>query len=309
MRRYIIRRLLLLVPGLLAVYTITFVVMHATPGGPWDTSEKPLSAEVIANLNHQYHLDDPLWKQYLDYLWGVVRYGDFGPSYFNPNMSVSDIIVHFWPVSIQLGLVAMAFALLMGLGLGVISAVYHNRWLDYAATFCSIIGISTPVYVVVTLLILVFAVDLHWVPTGGWDGLFSNRVWIPALALAVGPGALLARYTRSSMLEVVCQDYIRTARAKGLGERVVIVRHALKNALIPVTTVAGIAFARVITGSFFVETIATVPGLGRYFVNSINGRDYPVLMGTVLLYAFVIALMNLAVDIAYAFLDPRVRYT
>ena len=309
MRRYIIRRLLLLIPSLLAVYTITFVVMHATPGGPWDTSEKPLSAEVIANLNHQYHLDDPLWKQYLDYLWGVVRYGDFGPSYFNPTMGVSDIIVHFWPVSIQLGLVAMAFALLMGLGLGVISAVYHNSWLDYVATFCSIIGISTPVYVVVTLLILVFAVDLRWVPTGGWGGIFSNRVWIPAMALAVGPGALLARYTRSSMLEVVCQDYIRTARAKGLGERVVIVRHALKNALIPVTTVAGIAFARVITGSFFVETIATVPGLGRYFVNSINGRDYPVLMGTVLLYAFVIALMNLAVDIAYAFLDPRVRYT
>ncbi len=309
MRQYIARRLLLLVPSLLAVYTITFVVMHATPGGPWDMEDKPLSSEVIENLNRKYHLDDPLLKQYGDYLWGIVRYGDLGPSYRNPNMDVADIIVNFWPVSIQLGLVAMAMALLMGLSLGVISAISHNTWLDYLATFLSVIGISTPSYVLATLLILGLALNLRWVPTGGWDGVFSNRVFIPAVALAVGPGALLARYTRSSMLEVVCQDYIRTARAKGLAEKAVMLRHALKNALIPATTVAGIAFARVITGSFFVETISVVPGLGRYFVNSINGRDYPVLMGTVLLYAFVIALMNLLVDIAYAFLDPRVRYT
>ncbi len=307
MRRYVVGRLLLLIPGLLAVYTLTFIVMHSTPGGPWDVEDKPLFPEAIENLNRKYHLDDPLWKQYIDYLGGAVR-GDLGPSYRNLNMDVSDIIATFWPVSIQLGLVAMAMAFVLGLSLGVISAVYHNTWLDYAATFFSVIGISTPAYVLATLLILVFALYLRWVPTGGWDGLFSNKVFIPAFALAVGPGALLARYTRSSMLEVIRQDYVRTARAKGLAERGIVLHHALKNALIPVTTVAGIAFARVITGSFFVETIAGVPGLGRYFVNSINGRDYPVLMGTVLLYAFIIWLTNLLVDIAYAFLDPRVRY-
>lgn len=309
MRRYIVHRLLLLIPGLLVVYTLTFVVMHAVPGGPWDQGEKPLSSEVIQNLNHQYHLDDPLWKQYFDYLWGIIRYGDFGPSYGNPNMSVTDIITNFWPVSIQLGLVAIIIALLMGLGLGMISAIHHNTGLDYLATFFSVIGISTPSYVLDTLLILLFALTLRWVPTGGWGGIFSNKMLIPAVALAVGPGALLARYTRSSMLEVICQDYIRTARAKGLTEKVVMLGHALRNALIPVATVAGVAFARVTTGSFFVETISNVPGLGRYFVNSISGRDYPVLMGTVLLYAFVISLMNFLVDIAYAFLDPRVRYT
>ncbi len=309
MRQYVIRRLLLLLPGLLAVYTITFMLIHATPGGPWDTADKPLYPIVIENLNRKYHLDDPLWKQYVDYLWGIVRYGDFGPSYQNTTLSVSEIFAKFWPVSIKLGLVAMLIGLSMGLILGTLSAVYHNRWIDYVATFVSIVGISTPSYVMATLLIFVLALQLHLVPTGGWDGIFSRRTVIPALALAVGPGALLARYTRSSMLEAIRQDYVRTARAKGLTESVVLIRHTLRNALIPVTTVAGIIFARVITGSFFVETICVVPGIGRYFVTSISGRDYPVIMGTILLYAALIWLMNLLVDISYGFLDPRVSHT
>lgn len=308
MRQYIIRRSLLLIPALLAVYTIAFVLMHATPGGPWDTIDKPLYPTVIENLNRKYHLDDPLWKQYVDYLWGVARHGDFGPSYQNTTLTVTEIFAKFWPVSIQLGVVAMLISVSMGLVLGTLGAIYHNRWIDYFATFLSIIGISTPSYVVATLLILLLALHLQWVPTGGWDGVFSRRVVIPALALAVGPGALLARYTRSSMLETIRQDYIRTARAKGLSESMVLIRHGLRNALIPVTTVAGIAFARIITGSFFVETICRVPGIGRYFVTSIFGRDYPVIMGTILLYAFLISIMNLLVDISYGFLDPRVSH-
>lgn len=308
MRQYLIRRFLLLIPGLLVVYTITFLLMHATPGGPWDTDDKPLYPAVIENLNRKYHLDEPMWQQYIEYLWGVVRYGDFGPSYQNTTLTVTEIFAKFWPVSIKLGVVAMLISVSMGLVLGTLSAVYHNRWIDYVATFFSIIGISTPPYVMATLLILVLALYLQWVPTGGWDGVFSRKVVIPALALAVGPGALLARYTRSSLLETLRQDYIRTAHAKGLPRSTVLIRHGLRNALIPVTTVAGIAFARIITGSFFVETISRVPGIGRYFVTSITGRDYPVIMGTVLLYASLIWLMNLLVDISYAFLDPRVSH-
>lgn len=306
MTRYIIRRLLSMIPVLLAVYTIVFLLIHATPGGPW-SGEKAVSPAIIENLNARFHLDEPLWKQYTIYLGNLLQ-GDLGPSYRQRNRTVSEIISDFFPVSLQLGLVAMAIALVFGISLGVLSAVKQNTWLDYGAMFVATIGISVPEYVTAPFLIVVLALTLKLVPTGGWDGILSVKIIIPALALSFGLAAALARFTRASMLEVLRKDYIRTARAKGLTQQAILARHALKNALIPVITVAGSYLTFIITGSFFVETICAVPGIGRYFVTSITARDYPVIMGTVLLLAGVASVLNLLVDIAYAFLDPRVKY-
>lgn len=308
MLRYITQRVLFLIPSLLAVYTITFFLMHATPGGPWDTDSRPLPAEVIARLNEKYNLDKPVWVQYTDFLMGILTRGDLGMSYNRTGQEVTTILASFFPVSLQLGIVSMLIALVAGLTLGIIAAANHNSRLDYLSTFFAIVGISTPNYVVATLLIIALAVRLGWLPTGGWDGMFSNKVIIPAVALALQPTALLARYTRASLLDVLRRDYVRTARAKGLGERIVLLRHGLRNALIPVATVSGIAFTNVVTGSFFVESVCTVPGIGRYFVSSVLARDYPVIIGTTLLYATVVMLMNLVVDIMYVFLDPRLGY-
>lgn len=306
MGQYAARRLLGLLPTLLAVYTITFLLIHLTPGGPWD-SDKPLPPEAKAALDKAYGLDKPLWRQYTDYLVNVLR-GDFGPSFTQRNRDVTDIVKDFFPVSIKLGLVAIIIAAVIGTAAGTVSAVKQNTPLDYFATFGAIIGISAPSYVIASLLILLLANTLHLVPTSGWGGVFDRRTIIPAIALALGPAAILARYTRSSLLDILRQDYVRTARAKGLHDRVVIVRHALRNAMIPVATVMGISFANVITGSFFVEVVCGVPGLGSYFVKSVTGRDYPVMLGTTLLFATVITVMNMLVDLLYGVLDPRIAY-
>jgi ABC-type dipeptide/oligopeptide/nickel transport system permease component len=279
--------------------------MHSTPGGPWDTGEKPIPAEVQERLKAAYGLDKPLWQQYTNFLSKAVR-GDLGPSYVQRSRSVSDIIGATFPVSLQLAAAAMLIATLVGIPLGIVGAVRHNRPLDYLATFVSIVGISTPAYVVTSLLVLLLASKLHWVPTSGWDGIWSSKAIIPAVSLALYPMAVLARYTRSSMLEVLRTDYMRTARSKGLGERAILVGHAVRNALLPVITIAGIVVADIATGSFFVETIYQVPGVGRYFVQSISGRDYPVIIGTVLLLGLAVSVMNLVVDLLYPLLDPRI---
>ena len=260
---------------------------------------------ILERLNAAYGLDDPLWKQYVDYLWNALH-GDFGPSFAQRSRSVADIIGQTFPVSLALGLVAMAIAMVIGLTLGTLGALRHNGAIDYVTSFVAIIGISTPSYVIVSLLVLVLSSELHLLPTGGWDGIFSTKIIIPAIALSLYPAAVLARYTRSSMLDVLSADYVRTARAKGLNEKWVVVRHAIRNALIPVLTVSGVILADVITGSFFVESVYSVPGLGRYFVSSISERDYPVILGTVLLFGFVISIMNLIVDLLYPLLDPRI---
>ena len=301
---YVIRRVLLLIPTLLAIYTLTFLLIHATPGSPWSKGEKPVHPVVLERLNEAYGLDDPLWKQYITYLWGVLH-GDFGPSFSSKTRSVSEIIADTFPVSLALGVVAMTIAMIVGVSLGVIGALKHNAAADYVSSFVAIVGISTPSYVIVSLLVLIFSSQLGWLPTGGWDGIFSTKIIIPAIALSLYPAAVLARYTRSTMLDVLNADYVRTARAKGLSQRAVVIRHALRNAFIPVLTVSGIILADVITGSFFVESIYSVPGLGRYFVSSITERDYPVILGTVLLFGFVISVMNLIVDLLYPLLDPR----
>jgi oligopeptide transport system permease protein len=303
---YVIRRVLMLVPTLLAIYTLTFLLIHATPGGPFSQGEKPVPKIVLRRLQAAYGLDDPLWKQYTRYLWHALH-GNFGPSYASRSLTVADIVGSTFPVSLKLGLVAMALAVAAGVSLGTLGAIRHNTGIDYLTGFIAIAGISTPSYVIVSLLVLLFASTFHLVPTGGWDGLWSTKIFIPAVALALYPAAVLARYTRSSMLDVLSTDYVRTARAKGLKSSTVITRHALRNSLLPVLTVSGIILADVVTGSFFVETVYSIPGIGRYFVQSISQRDYPVILGTVLLLGAVVSVMNLIVDLLYPLLDPRIR--
>jgi oligopeptide transport system permease protein len=303
---FIIRRVLALIPTVLLIYSLTFFLMHATPGGPWDSGEKPIPADVQERLKAAYGLDKPLWQQYTDFLGKAVR-GDLGPSYTQRSRSVADIIGETFPVSLQLAAVATAIATLVGIPLGILGAVRHNRPLDYLSTFVSVFGVSTPSYVVTSLLVLLLASNLHLVPTSGWDGVWSPKIIVPALSLALYPMAVLARYTRASLLEVLRTDYMRTARSKGLSERSILMRHGVRNALLPVITIAGVVLADVATGSFFVETIYQVPGIGRHFVQSISGRDYPVIIGTVLLLGLVVSVMNLVVDLIYPLLDPRIR--
>jgi len=247
---YIIRRILALFPTLLLIYTLTFLLIHSTPGGPWDTSEKPISADVQERLRAAYGLDKPVWQQYVDFL-GKALHGDLGPSYVQGSRTVTDIIGETFPVSLQLAAVALVIAVLIGVPLGILGAVRHNQPLDYLSTFVSVFGISTPAYVVTSLLVLLLSSKLHLLPTGGWDGIRSPKVIIPAISLALYPMAVLARYTRSSMLEVLSTDYMRTARSKGIGEKTILVRHGLRNALLPVITIAGIVLADIATGSFF----------------------------------------------------------
>src|SRR5881396_897100 len=298
MTTYVLRRLLWMIPSLFVVFTLTFVVVHATPGSPWDESDKPLPEAVKVNLAHQYHLDDPLPKQYVDYLINALH-GDLGPSYRSVERSVSEIIGATLPVSAQIGLASMLFALFVGIPLGALAAVKHNTWIDYLSSLVTVTGISTPPFVRVVLLILFFSLFLAWLPTGGWEGIWDVRAIIPVIAIGSGPAAILARYTRSSLLEVLGQDYIRTAHAKGVRPNAVVAAHAMKNALIPVVTVAGVTLGNVITGAFFVERIYGVPGIGRQFIDSVTGRDYTLLLGTVMVFALLIMVVNLLTDISY----------
>jgi oligopeptide transport system permease protein len=306
MRTYLLRRLLMFIPIMLAVYTLVFFVMHATPGGPWDFTERPLPEATLKNLEAKYGLDKPLWQQYSTYLTGIVTRFDFGPS-LKGGRTANEIIRDTFPVSIQLGLVAFVLSLVFGILLGVIAALRQNTWVDYLTMLFSVIGVSTPAYVVTTLFVVVFAIQLGWLPTGGWGGIWDVRIIIPAVTLALGPTAIIARYMRASLLEVIGADYVRTARAKGLNSRTVVARHALRNALIPVLTLSGPILTSLITGSFFVESICQVPGLGRFFVRTILDLDYPVLIATTMLYAAVIWTMNFVVDLLYVYVDPRVR--
>jgi len=315
MGRYIIRRILWMIPVLFFISIVTFAMSHMVPGGPF-TREKPLPAEIVANLNKYYGLDQPIWKQYTDYM-GFTRnpsgefkgllQGFFGPSYASRTRTVNDIFAAHLPVSATLGLAALAIAVGLGVPLGVLAALKQNSWWDYLSMAVAIFGVSVPNVVLGPLFIIIFALTLHWFPVAGWGRL--DQMVMPAVALGLGSSAIIARLTRASMLQVIREDYIRTARAKGLSERVVMVRHALKNAFIPVATILGPMFAALVTGTFVIEQIFAIPGLGKYFITSITNRDYPVVMGTVLLYAVFLVFSNLAVDITYAFLDPRIRYS
>lgn len=288
---------------LLIITTATFVLMHSVPGGPF-TAEKNLPESVLKNINERYHLNDPLWKQYADYLGNVAR-GDLGPSFKYEARTVNDIIAESFPVSAELGTIAVLIALILGIPAGIIAALRQNRWPDYLAMFGATIGISVPNFILATLFIYLFALKLELFPVAMWDG--PEYAVLPALALAAFPTAFVARLMRSSMLEVMSQDFIKTARAKGLPGYTVIYRHALKNAVMPVVTYLGPLIAAIFTGSFVVETIFAIPGLGRYFVTSIYNRDYTVILGVTIFYSAMLVLLNFLVDIAYAWLDPRIK--
>lgn len=309
MTSYIIRRVLWLIPVLVVVTMITFALMHAAPGGPFDstgTGGRRLPEAVIRNLEAQYGLDDPIPVQYVRWV-GNMLVGDFGPSYNYRNRTVNDILFQGLPASAQLGTMAFLLSVVVGIPLGVISALRQNKWPDYLATTVSVIGVATPSFIIAVFLQLIFAVKLGWFPTGGWKG---PEYWVlPTLALSGFAIASIARYTRASMLEVTRRDYVRTAQSKGLRERSIVVIHMIRNALIPVVTILGPIFAFLVTGSLIIETVFTVPGIGRFFVDAITNRDYGLIMATTVLFAFTVALMNLVVDIAYAYIDPRIRYS
>jgi len=305
MRRYLVGRLLWVIPVLFAVTLITFVLMHAVPGGPWDQAKR-LPAGVVARLNQIYGLDRPLYEQYLKWVGGILH-GDFGPSYQFQDRTVNDIISDGIWTTIQLGVMAFILAVGVGIPLGITAALGHNRGPDYAATAVSVIGIATPSFVLAFMLILIFAVGLGWLPVSGWKGP-ANWV-LPTIALAGFPIAVIARYTRASMLEVTRKDYIRTAHSKGVSDQAVVTRHMIRNALIPVITILGPILAFLITGSFIIETIFAIPGVGKYYLTSISNRDYPLLMAMTIIYAFAVVILNLVVDVLYAYIDPRIRYS
>jgi oligopeptide transport system permease protein len=302
---YLVRRVLWIIPVLFTVSVLTFILMHAVPGGPWD-SEKRLPAGVEARLNAQYGLDQPLYIQYVNWAGGFIQ-GDLGPSYRFQDRRVNDIVADGLPTTLQLGLQAFMLAILVGIPLGIFAALGHNRWPDYLSTSVSIVGISTPSFVLAILLVVLFGVQLGWFPTGGWKG--PNYWVLPTIALAGFPIAVIARYTRASMLEVTRKDYIRTAQSKGLRERAVVTRHMIRNALIPVVTILGPTLAFLVTGSFIVETIFRVPGVGQFYITAIGTRDYSLLMAMTMLYAFAVAFLNVVVDVLYAYIDPRIRYS
>jgi len=293
-----------LVVVLVAVSFITFSLMHLVPGGPWDR-EKQLAPQVVEALNRKYGLDKPFFAQFGNFLWGALR-GELGASYSYQDRDVSEILADGFPITAALGLTAFGLSLIIGIPLGMAAALKQNSVIDYVCVVFATVFASIPGFVLGILLIIVFSVTLHWLPTGGW-GSFRQLI-MPAFALASLPAAYTARITRASMLEVVRQDYVRTARSKGLAEHIVLARHILRNALIPVVTVAGPELAFLISGSFIIENLFSIPGIGRLFVRGVFARDYGLIMGSVLFYAFAVAVLNLAVDLLYAVLDPRIRY-
>ena len=302
---YVTRRLLWIIPVLFAVSVITFALMHAVPGGPW-AREKQLPDAVEHRLNAQYGLDQPVYEQYVRWAAGFVT-GNLGPSYRYQDRTVNDIVSDGFMVTVQLGLMAFFLSVIVGIPLGIIAALGHNRWPDYLTTSVSIIGIATPSFILAIMLIIVFSVQLGWFPTGGWKG---PETWVlPTIALAGFPIAVIARYTRASMLEVTRKDYIRTAHSKGIKDQAVVSRHMIRNALIPVVTILGPTLAFLVTGSFIIERVFNIPGMGQFYLNAISQRDYSLLMAMTMLYAFAVAFLNVVVDILYAYIDPRIRYS
>ncbi|MDO4721220.1 MAG: ABC transporter permease [Peptostreptococcaceae bacterium] len=303
MGKYILQRLGSIVVTMFVVITFTFILMHLVPGGPF-TQEKKLPPEIEKALAEKYHLNDPLSKQYTDYLTGILQ-GDFGPSFKYKGRDVSMMIKEYFPVSAQLGLLALCVILLVGVPLGVVSALRQGTWVDSAVMFFAILGVTIPSFVIATLLIYVFASKLKLLPTSRWAS--WKHMIMPTVAISAYSMAFVARLTRSSMLEVIRQDYIRTARAKGLSEGVVIFKHALKNALIPIITYMGPMISGVLVGSFVIEKIFAIPGMGRMFVESISNRDYTVIMGVTIFDGLLLVALVFLVDIAYGFIDPRIK--
>ena len=302
---YTIRRVLLMIPLLFAVATMTFFLMHSVEGGPFD-SDKPMSDAARARLNEKYNLDGSLAEQYVHFIANTAKL-DLGVSISSNDRPVKDIIQEKFGVSLQLGVCAFLFALTLGITLGALSAINQNGIGDYVGVFLATGGAALPGFILAPFLVILFALKLNWFDVLGWEMWNYKKMVLPTVALGMLPGAFIARIARASMLDILRQDYIRTARAKGVKEFSVIIRHAVKNALIPVLTILGPIFAGLITGSFIIENAFAIPGLGNAFVGSVLVRDYGVIMGVTLFYAGIIAVMNLIVDLLYAVADPRIR--
>ncbi len=310
MARYIFFRILGLIGTLLVLSLVIFLLMHAIPGGPFDLSggDKGISLPdaVRQEILKSAGLDKSLFEQYVNYVWRAFHL-DFGFSFYKPSETVKEIIARTWKISAQLGIITFFFSTTTGIILGVIAGLHQNTIVDYFATTIAVIGTVFPNFVVAVILVVIFSVILKWLPSGGWN---EPKNWImPVVAYSLLPMSQIARYTRTSIIEVLGEDYIRTAVAKGTNRRSLIRDHLLRNALIPIITILGPIFADVLTGSFFIETIFRIPGLGRYFTSSITARDYPMVLGTTLLVATIMSLVNLLTDILYATVDPRIRFS
>ena len=305
MLRYALLRLLGAIPTLLLVIVLAFLMVHAAPGGPFD-DERVLPPEIEANIAAAYQLDQPLPQQFLQYISGLLR-GDLGPSYRYRDLTVSDLIGSAFPLSLKLGAMAMLLAMLVGVGAGTLAALRQNSLLDRALMTLAMTGISIPVFVLAPVLALLLAVHLHWLPAG-WSGTTGGgRFILPVVSLALPQIAYIARLTRASMIDVLASDFVRTARAQGLGTRTIVRLHALKPAMLPVLSYMGPAIAAILTGSVVVEEIFGIPGLGQHFVRGALNRDYTLVLGIVVFYATLVILLNLIVDLLYGVIDPRIR--
>ncbi|MFQ5849522.1 MAG: ABC transporter permease [Candidatus Binatia bacterium] len=303
MSRFLLRRFCHGLTVLWAVATLTFVLMRVTPGGPFDR-ERHLPPNVLANIAAKYHLDEPLISQYLRYLKGLIQ-GDLGPSYKYLDRTVTDIIVSTLPVSAQLGILALAFAVIVSLPAGLLSAYYHNTWTDRCCLFLATLGISLPNFILGALLIWIFSVQLGWFQAGRWGSTMS--MVLPTVTLGATSAAYLSYLLRSTLIETLGADFIRTARAKGLKETVILFKHAMRNSLTPILTVMGPMLAALVTGSFVVEYVFAIPGMGRFFITAVTDRDYPMIMGVTLVYSALLVCANLIVDLLYSVTDPRVK--
>jgi oligopeptide transport system permease protein len=308
---YVVRRVLWMVPVLLFVVLVTFGLMHIAPGSPWDQAGRPLPAVIVRNLDEKFGLDKPVWQQLLLYVWNIAHL-DFGLDYQYQNQTVGSLLLRSWPYTLTVGGIAFLFVVPTGITLGVIAALRQNTWIDYLALGVSLVGATVPGFVIGMFLIILLSVTLNrwtegffFLPTGGFG--LDHHLIMPVLTLSALPVAFMARLTRASTLEVMRHDFVRTAWAKGLTQRLVVLRHVLKNSLVPVVTALGPIFAFLVTGSVIVETVFSIPGIGRSFVGAVSARDYPMILATTILYALVIAVANLIVDILYVFIDPRVR--
>lgn len=306
MLSFIIRRMAVAIPTLLVLLVASFYLMQFAPGGPF-TSERPLPPQVIANIEAKYGLDQPTWKQLVSYVGGIVTEFDFGPSYKYKDRSVNDIIAQGFPVTLTYGTISFIFAIIIGGALGIAAAIRQNSWLDYFAVGITIGAQVLPNFVMAPILILVFSLWLGWLPGGGWNGGQWNHVIMPVIALSTSYMASVARLTRSSMLEVLRSNFIRTARAKGLPDRVIIWRHALKPSILPVVSYLGPAFVGMVTGSFIIDSIFSTGGIGYFYVNAAFNRDYAVMMGLTILLGSMTIMFNMVVDILYAWIDPKIR--
>lgn len=319
MTRYILGRLASLIFVLFAVSIINFSIMHAVPGGPFDEEKQPLPPAAKANILRKYGLDKPLWQQYIKYMSNAVRF-DFGIPFQQPTSTVTELIAERWPITAQVGLVTLTLVFGLGITLGLLAAYNQNSWLDNALTFFAMLGVTMPNFVLALMLLLFFAVRLDWLPMRGWGdstclikladweaGYFCSDWILPVFAYALAPVAVVARFTRASVIDTIRSDYVRTARAKGLGERMLMTRHVLRNALIPLVTIAGPMIPDIMTGSIFIESTFAINGLGKYFVTSAFNRDYPMIMAISFLIAGLWGFVYLMTDIVYTWIDPRIR--